>query len=53
MSAGKVKDRAADKVAERVTLSKGELWTLRVAAITGVASLLSHGAELAGWVLDR
>jgi hypothetical protein len=41
----------ADKARERVTLSRGELWLLRVAAATGVFSLLSHGGEFVGWLL--
>jgi hypothetical protein len=35
-----------DKAAERVTLARGEVWLLRMAAATGVISALSHGIEL-------
>jgi len=41
-------DEAKEKASERVTLSRGELWMLRIAAFTGVASLISHGADAVG-----
>jgi hypothetical protein len=40
-----------DKAKETTTLKKGELWMLRIAAATGVASLISHGGELLGHIL--
>jgi hypothetical protein len=36
-------DDIREKAEEKVTLSRGELWLLRVAAATGVVSMLSHG----------
>jgi hypothetical protein len=45
-------ERLRTKANERTTLTKGELWTLRVAAAAGVAGLLSHAADLAGKLLD-
>jgi hypothetical protein len=39
-------DDVREKAEERVTLSRGELWLLRLAAATGVLSALSHGIEL-------
>jgi hypothetical protein len=35
-----------EKAAERVTMARGELWLLRIAAATGVLSALSHGIDL-------
>ena len=39
-------DDARDKASERVTLQRGELWLLRIAAATGVAGMLSHGIDV-------
>jgi hypothetical protein len=44
-------DQAKDAATETVTLNRGELWLLRIAAATGIASLLSHGADLVTHVL--
>ena len=41
-----IADRAQDKAKERVTLARGEVWLLRIAAATGVAGMLSHGVDL-------
>ena len=41
-----VKDKAAEKAAEPVTLERSELWLLRVAAATGVLGMISHGLDL-------
>jgi hypothetical protein len=40
-----VKNEVEEKVTERVTLARGEIWLLRIAALTGIASLISHGGE--------
>jgi hypothetical protein len=40
-----VMEKVQEKAAERVTLSVGELWLLRIAAATGIMSALSHGLE--------
>jgi hypothetical protein len=46
-----MKEEVKDKAAEPVTLKKGEVWMLRIAAATGVAGLLSHGADVIGKLL--
>ena len=38
-------DKVAEKAAERITLARGEVWLLRVAAATGVVSMLAHGVD--------
>jgi hypothetical protein len=38
-------DDVKDKASEPVTLSRGTVWMLRIAAVTGVASLISHGVD--------
>jgi hypothetical protein len=38
-------EKVADKASERITLARGELWLLRIAAATGVFSMLAHGLE--------
>jgi hypothetical protein len=38
-------EKVADKAAERTTLPRGEIWLLRIAAATGVVSMLAHGLE--------
>jgi hypothetical protein len=35
-----------EKAEERVTLARGEVWLLRIAAATGVLSMISHGIDL-------
>jgi hypothetical protein len=35
-----------EKAQERITLARGEVWLLRIAATTGVMSMLSHGIDL-------
>lgn len=40
-------DKVAEKATERITLSRGELWLLRIAAATGVVSMLAHGVDFA------
>lgn len=37
-----------EKAKEKTTLAKGEIWMLRIAALTGIASLISHGADAIG-----
>ena len=39
-------NKIAEKADERTTLRKGELWLLRIAAATGVASFISHIGDL-------
>lgn len=41
-----MKKKVEQKAEEKVTLSKAELWMLRIAALTGVASFLSHIGDL-------
>lgn len=38
-------EKAVDKAQEDVILARGELWLLRIAAATGVISMLAHGVE--------
>jgi hypothetical protein len=37
------KEDIQEKAQERITLARGEVWLLRIAAATGVVSMLSHG----------
>jgi hypothetical protein len=39
-------EKVTDKATERITLARGEVWLLRIAAATGVVSMLAHGADL-------
>ena len=39
-----------EKAEERVTLKRGELWLLRLAAIGGLFSVVSHGASTLAWI---
>ena len=39
-------DELQDKAEERITLARGEVWLLRIAAATGVLSMISHGLDL-------
>lgn len=39
-------DELQDKARERVTLARGEVWLLRIAAATGVIGMLSHAVDL-------
>jgi hypothetical protein len=45
------KEDVKDKAQETVHLSRAEVWMLRIAAVTGVASLISHGADALGKLL--
>lgn len=38
-------EKVADKASERVTLARGEVWLLRIAAATGAVSMLAHGVD--------
>ena len=38
-------DKVHDYATERITLPRGEVWLLRIAAATGVFSMLAHGVE--------
>ena len=38
-------DDAKEHVEEKVTLARGEVWLLRIAAATGVIGMLSHGVD--------
>jgi hypothetical protein len=40
------KQTVKDKAEERTSLSKVELWMLRIAAATGIVGMLSHAADL-------
>ena len=46
--AKKTAQDAKDKAAETVTLTRGELWMLRLAALGGVTSILAHAGQLIG-----
>ena len=39
-------DKVQEKAGEKVTLARGEIWLLRIAAATGVIGMLSHGVDL-------
>jgi hypothetical protein len=39
------KDEIKEKAGERVSLSLGEMWMLRIAAFTGVVGALSHAID--------
>ena len=39
------KDDVVEKAQERITLPRGEVWLLRIAAATGVVSMLAHGLD--------
>lgn len=38
-------DKVAEKATERITMARGEVWLLRIAAATGVFSMLAHGVD--------
>jgi len=40
------KEDVKEKAEERVTLARGEVWLLRIAAATGVLSMISHGIDV-------
>jgi hypothetical protein len=40
------KEDIKEKAEERITLARGEVWLLRIAAATGVLSMISHGIDL-------
>jgi len=40
------RDDIEAKARETVTLARGEVWLLRIAAATGVISMISHGIDL-------
>lgn len=40
------KDELQEKAEEKITLARGELWLLRIAAATGVIGMLSHAVDL-------
>jgi hypothetical protein len=42
----KAADKTHEKAQEKVVLSRAELWMLRIAAATGVASFISHIGDL-------
>jgi hypothetical protein len=44
-------ENAKDKAGETVTLKRGELWMLRLAALGGVTSILAHTGQLIGGLL--
>jgi hypothetical protein len=44
-------DDVKEKVQERTTLARGEIWMLRIAAATGIASFISHGTDAAHTLL--
>jgi len=39
-------DKVQKRAKEKVELPRAELWMLRVAAATGVVSMLAHGVDL-------
>jgi hypothetical protein len=39
------KEKVAEKATEKITLARGEVWLLRIAAATGVVSMLAHGVQ--------
>lgn len=38
-------DKVVEKASEEITLKRGEVWLLRIAAATGVVSMLAHGVD--------
>ena len=40
------KEKVERKANEKTTLTKAELWLLRIAAATGVVGMLSHAGDL-------
>lgn len=40
-----VADKVAEKATERISMARGEMWLLRIAAATGVVSMLGHGVD--------
>jgi hypothetical protein len=40
-----VVESAKQKATERVSLARGEVWLLRIAAATGVVSMFAHGLQ--------
>jgi hypothetical protein len=50
MNKEEAKLKAEEKAEEKVTLSRRELWLLRIAAATGIMSFISHGISAAVWL---
>lgn len=53
MDKDEVKLKAEEKAEEKVTLSRKELWLLRIAAATGVMSMISHGIQAVNWLINN
>lgn len=45
--------KAEEKAEEKVTLSRKELWLLRIAAATGVMSFISHGISAVTYLFSH
>ena len=44
-------NKVEKKAEEKVTLSRAELWLLRIAAATGILSALSHGIQFVSMIM--
>jgi hypothetical protein len=53
MNKDEAKLKAEEKAEEKVTLSRKELWLLRIAAATGVMSFISHGISAVTWLVTH
>ena len=38
-------EKVQEKAEEKITLARGEVWLLRIAAATGVISMFAHGID--------
>lgn len=38
-------NKVKEKASEKITLSRGTMWMLRIAAATGIIGMLSHAAD--------
>ena len=53
MDKDEIKLKAEEKAEEKITLSRRELWLLRIAAATGVMSFVSHGISALTWLFTH
>jgi len=53
MDKEEAKLKAIKKAEEKVTLSRKELWYLKVAAATGIMSFISHGISAVTYVFSH
>lgn len=53
MNKDEAKLKAEEKAEERISLSRKELWFLKIAAATGVMSFISHGIGAVTWLVTH